>query len=126
MNRVIRKSKRNSASEAAELLSGLFAAELCAPSKCLWLVSPWISDVELIDNTAGSFDLLTRFGKRPIRLAEILVALAGGGTSIVVGTTSDRHNSWFAKRLRMHAEDARCPVWSRSWWTRPTNSTPKR
>ncbi|MCW0190506.1 MAG: phospholipase D-like domain-containing protein DpdK [Rhodococcus sp.] len=107
MNRAIRKSRNNSANEAAELLAGLFAAELCAPSKCLWLVSPWVSDVELIDNSAGSFDALTRFGKRPIRLTEILVALASSGVCVVVGTTSDTHNLRFIKRLRMHADDMR-------------------
>lgn len=107
VNRVIRKSQGASVSEAADLLAGLFGAELCAPSRCLWLVSPWISDVELIDNSAGSFDSLTRFGKRRIRLAEILVALAGQGAQIVVGTTRDEHNSRFLGRLRMQAEDLR-------------------
>lgn len=107
MNRVIRKSKGASASEAAELLAGLFSAELCCPSRCLWLVSPWISDVELLDNSAGSFGELTRFGKRPVRLAELLVALASAGTRIVVGTTADDHNTRFLERLRLLAEDMR-------------------
>ena len=53
MNSVIRKSQSASATEAADLLAGIFSAELAAPSKCLWLVSPWISDVEIVDNSAG-------------------------------------------------------------------------
>lgn len=107
MNRVIRKSQNASVSEAADLLAGLFSAELSHPSKCLWLVSPWISDVELLDNSAGSFDALARFGKRRIRLAEILVALASRGTQVVVGTTTDEHNARFLDRLRILAEDLR-------------------
>lgn len=107
VNRVIRKSQSASASEAADLLAGLFSAELCSPGTCLWLVSPWISDVELIDNSTGGFDALTRFGRRPIRLVEILVALASLGTHIVVGTTTDSHNTAFLQRLRVLAADLR-------------------
>lgn len=107
MNRVIRKSQSASASEAADLLAGLFSAELCLPSACLWLVSPWISDVELIDNSSGGFDALARHGRRKIRLAEVLVTLAAQGTHIVVGTTTDDHNTRFLQRLRLLAEDLR-------------------
>lgn len=107
MNRVIRKSQSASATEAADLLAGIFSAEFVAPSKCLWLVSPWISDVELIDNSAGGYDALGRFGKRRIRLVEILVALACRGTHVVVGTTTDAHNARFRQRLQTTAEDQR-------------------
>ncbi|MCP9274056.1 phospholipase D-like domain-containing protein DpdK [Mycolicibacterium arenosum] len=107
MNRVIRKSKSASATEAADLLAGIFTAELVHPSKCLWLVSPWISDVEVVDNSAGGFDALSRFGKRRIRLVEILVSLASHGSRIVVGTTTDPHNTRFLQRLQTTAEDLR-------------------
>lgn len=107
MNRVIRKSQNASASEAAELLAGLFCAELAWPSKCLWLVSPWMSDVELLDNTAGSFDALTRFGKRRIHLSEILTMLASRDAHIVIGTTTDEHNTRFLDRLTTLFRDIR-------------------
>jgi phosphatidylserine/phosphatidylglycerophosphate/cardiolipin synthase-like enzyme len=107
VNRVIRKSQSASSREAADLLAGIFCAELVAPSKCLWLVSPWISDVELIDNSAGGFDALGRFGKRRIRLVEILVTLASEGSHVVVGTTTDAHNTRFRQRLQTTAEDRR-------------------
>lgn len=107
MNRVIRKSQGASLSDAQQLLAGLFSAELCAPSCCLWLVSPWVSDVVLLDNAAGQFDELTRFGKRPVRLAEILASLASRGTHIVIGTTSDQHNESFLSRLTLLAQDMR-------------------
>lgn len=106
MNRVIRKSQQASAAEAADLLAGLFCAELSHPSRCLWLVSPWISDVELLDNRTGGFDALTRFGKRRVRLSEILVTLAVDGCTVVIGTTSDDHNLRFLERLTALAADA--------------------
>lgn len=107
MNRVIRKSQTTSANEAADLLAGLFTAELTAPGKCLWLVSPWISDVELIDNSAGTFSALSRFGKRRVRLTEILVSLASRGCHVVVGTTTDPHNTRFVERLKQLTGDLR-------------------
>lgn len=107
MSRVIRKSQTASASEAADLLTGLFTAELATSSKCLWLVSPWISDVEMIDNSAGTFTALSRFGKRRVRLTEILVCLAGRGCHVVVGTTTDPHNTRFVERLRQLCGDMR-------------------
>lgn len=107
MNRVIRKSQITSASEAADLLAGLFTAELAAPGRCLWLVSPWVSDVELLDNSAGTFSALSRFGKRRVRLTEVLVALASRGCHVVVGTTTDPHNTRFVERLARLAADLR-------------------
>lgn len=107
MSRVIRKSQTTSAREAADLLAGLFSAELAAPGKCLWLVSPWISDVELIDNSAGTFSTLSRFGKRRVRLTEILASLASRGCHVVVGTTTDPHNTRFVERLKQLAGDLR-------------------
>ncbi len=106
-HRIIRKSQNASMREAADLLGAIFSAELCSPSKCLWLVSPWISDVELLDNTSASYGDLTRFGKRKIRLTEVLVTLASMGTHIVIGTTTDSHNPAFLEKLKNLAEDAR-------------------
>ncbi|GAA5133951.1 phospholipase D-like domain-containing protein DpdK [Pseudonocardia adelaidensis] len=107
MSRVIRKSKAQSASEILDLLGALFSAELARPGRCLWLVSPWISDVEIVDNSAGTFPALTRFGRRPTRLAEVLVALADQSTQIVIATTSDNHNDAFLRRLHQLEQDLR-------------------
>lgn len=107
MSRVIRKSQYASAHEAADLLAALFTAEIACPSKCLWLISPWISDVALLDNNTGGFDALARFGKRQIHLAEILVVLADKGTTVVVGTTTDEHNKRFLDQLQTLAGDLR-------------------
>jgi hypothetical protein len=105
VNRVIRKSRAQSAGEAFDLLNALFAAELIEPSRCLWLVSPWISDVEIIDNSTGTYPVLGRYGRRPVRLAETLVALAAEGGHVVVATTSDSLNDTFLRRLTMLSRD---------------------
>ncbi|MBQ1076747.1 phosphatidylserine/phosphatidylglycerophosphate/cardiolipin synthase family protein [Micromonospora sp. C31] len=107
MNRVIRKSKAQSASEVLDLLGALFAAELVNPSKCLWLVSPWISDVEVIDNSGGTYPALTRYGRRGIRLAEVLTSLAAKGMRVVIATTSDAHNDTFRRRIEQLIVDIR-------------------
>lgn len=107
MNRVIRKSRAQSAGEVLDLLGALFSAELVAPSRCLWLVSPWVSDVEVIDNSAGTYPALTRFGRRRVRLAEVLCTLAADGSQVVIGTTADRHNDTFVRRLKVLGRDLR-------------------
>ncbi|MGW5411654.1 MULTISPECIES: phospholipase D-like domain-containing protein DpdK [Actinomadura] len=105
MNRVIRKSSAQSSNEVLDLLGALFAAELVHPSTHLWLVSPWISDVGVIDNTVGAFPALTRFGRRHIRLAEVLATLAAERTYVIVATTIDSHNNTFKRRLQFLARD---------------------
>ncbi len=105
MTRVIRKSRSRSSREAANLLSSIFAAELIQPSRCLWLVSPWISDIGILDNTTNGFEAIRPFGPRPIRLSEILVTLAGRGSNVVVGTTADTTNNAFRQRTHRLFED---------------------
>ena len=42
-----------------ELMQNIFVAELLNPSqKLVWIVSPWVSDVRLIDNRGGNFDIV--------------------------------------------------------------------
>lgn len=105
MTRVIRKSRARSSREAANLLGSIFAVELIRPSRCLWLVSPWISDIPIIDNTTNGFEAVRTFGPRPVRLSEVLVTLAGLGSTVVVGTTSDATNNAFRQRTRRLFED---------------------
>lgn len=107
MNRVIRKSNAQSATEVLDLLGALFSAELTQPSVCLWLVSPWVSDVEVLNNSVGTYGALVRFGRRPIRLAEVLVTLAASGAEVVVATTPDNHNDTFIRRLSQLGTDLR-------------------
>jgi hypothetical protein len=105
MSRVIRKSQTRSSTEAASLLANLFTAELISPSECVWLVSPWISDIQILNNETGSLEPLNRWGPRSIRLAEVLATLASGGSSVVIGTTADAHNDEFIGHLSARAAE---------------------
>jgi hypothetical protein len=105
VTRFIRKSRSNSSREAAALLSAIFAAELICPSRSLWLVSPWISDIPILDNGANTFESLRAWGPRVVRLSEVLVTLGGLGTTVVVGTTSDTSNVSFLQRARRLFDD---------------------
>jgi phosphatidylserine/phosphatidylglycerophosphate/cardiolipin synthase-like enzyme len=98
--RVIRKSSRYCDLQAADLLQSLFVVELVCPSRVLWLVSAWVSDVPVVDNSAGGFvGIDPAWDARQIRLSELLVALAARGTQIVVAANTDDHNRAFAERL---------------------------
>ena len=44
--------------QVTDLLQTIFASEIVAPSSRLWIVSPWISDIPVVDNRANSFTSL--------------------------------------------------------------------
>lgn len=100
MTRSIRKSRARASREAAELLAAVFASELVSPSNCIWLVSPWISDVPILDNSAATFDHLAQWGPRQVRLSEVLVTLAGLDSAVVIGSTEAESNRYFLARIR--------------------------
>jgi hypothetical protein len=83
------------------LLQTIFVGELLAPSDEIWLVSPWVSDIAVVDNTDGAFTgLEPAWGARHIHLSEILACLAGRGTQVFVELRPDEHNRRFLQRLR--------------------------
>jgi len=82
--------------ELADVLQTLMVSELMSPSKPLWIVSPWISDVELLDNRVDQFSgLVPDLSSRWVRLGEILTRAIAGGGSVVVATRPDDHNMKF-------------------------------
>lgn len=101
--RQIYKRTWHSQADVAELLQAAFASELVAPSRSIWIVSPWISDIPIIDNRAGGFDAVldASWGQRQVRLAEILARCVSLGTRVQVATRPDDHNAVFLSRLEM-------------------------
>lgn len=95
MNRVIRTAGRHSRAQMRALLQGIFAAELVSPSSTLWITSPWISDIPVIDNRAGTFRLGDEWPMGPVKLSKVLAAIAQRGGEVVVITTSDTNNNHF-------------------------------
>lgn len=101
--RIIVKTAQGNRDEIRDLLESLFVAELLAPGPEIWLVSPWVSDLELLDNRSGAYSALDpHWPKRHITLAELLAfALkTNDATKVRVVTRSDRHNAKFCERLR--------------------------
>lgn len=92
--------------QVAELLQTIFAAELVAPSLYLWIVSPWISDVPILDNSTNSFSTLVGDWPRGrIRLSAVLGHLLRRGTMVLVAARPIEHNRDFFTQLRLQAGD---------------------
>lgn len=84
-----------------DFLQSLFVSELLFPSKTLWLISPWLSDIAIIDNTARQFSSLNPdWSATSIRLSSILGVLVERGTRMVIIVNQDSHNDEFLIRMR--------------------------
>lgn len=94
--------------QVSDLLQIVFAAELLSPSRRLWIVSPWISDIPVLDNRANGFTtLVPEWSRARVRLSDILLHLAQRGTVVHVATRSDEpHNTEFLERLARLEEAA--------------------
>ncbi|RPE31823.1 phospholipase D-like domain-containing protein DpdK [Kitasatospora cineracea] len=83
-----------------DLLQNLLVSELLAPSVRFWVLSPWISDIPVIDNSAGQFkSVLPAMPARPIRLTEVLVELSRRGSDVQVVVRDDARNTAVVQRL---------------------------
>ncbi len=83
-----------------DLVQGVLVGELLAPSREFWLVSPWVSDVAVIDNSDGSFNGLDPdWPAQGIGLLQVLVALTTAGSTVWLETRPDEHNKRFVDRL---------------------------
>lgn len=75
---------------AREILQAIFAAELVAPSRCIWLVSAWLRDVPVLDNSMGAFQAVAPdLPRDEVRLSDVLLELHRRGTYIVIATRPD-------------------------------------
>jgi phosphatidylserine/phosphatidylglycerophosphate/cardiolipin synthase-like enzyme len=100
LHRRIFKTRTTGVATLRELLQTMFVTELLLPGESIWIVSPWISDVVLIDNRSGNFDALNpEWGRREIRLADALVTLMNHGTKVNIVTNMDVHNNAFRTRI---------------------------
>jgi hypothetical protein len=84
-NRVIKSKSRGSSVLLVDCLSSHLTLELLSPSPELYLISPWLSQVPLINNRFGQFRVLTsELNKSELHLADILTLLAEKGTHIYI------------------------------------------
>ena len=105
--RRIYKSATSGEGELRALLQSMFLGELMAPPEELWIVSPWVSNVVIVDNRAGSFDVVNpQWRHREIRLAEVVTGLMVAGCRFILVTRPDEHNHTFLTRLTEMSEEA--------------------
>lgn len=108
--RHIHKSSWRCQDEVKELLQAVFVGEMLAPSLCVWLISPWVSDIPIIDNRAGDFDALdSSWGPRQLRMLDVLQRCLSVGTAVVLATRPLPHNRPFLDQLVSRAQDAGAP-----------------
>lgn len=81
------QSATDARNSVRELLQTVFAAELLVPSRILWIVSPWLRDVPVLDNGTGDFlALCPDFPQSEVRLSSVLRELINRGTKVVIAT----------------------------------------
>lgn len=100
-HRIIKSAARSSSLQLTDCLSSLFALELWEPSRVLYLISPWISDVPLVANRFGRFRaVLPEAASEHMRLATLLNALADRGADVrVLVRTQQSQAEEFLRRL---------------------------
>ena len=95
---------RASSSQVMDLLQTIFLAELLRPGGELWIMSPWISDIPIIDNRASQFlHLEPSWGGRYVKLSEVLCQLIVRGTKVYIVTRQVDHNKVFIKTMEQIA-----------------------
>ena len=108
--RRIFQTKTTSQGDIRDLLQIVFVNELLQPSKRVWLVSPWISDIPILDNRMGGFDGLNpEWRGRKIGLTEVILQLMSIGSDVIVVTISAadiRSNRYFIDRMSSLADEA--------------------
>lgn len=98
--RRIFKTQTTGVATIQELMQTMFVAEVLQPGEDIWIVSPWISNVVLIDNRSGNFDGLNpEWGRREIRLADVLVTLMSHGTKAQIVTRNESSNDSFRTKI---------------------------
>src|SRR5437763_17079621 len=82
-DRIITARTRGSSVHLLNCLSSLFVSELLSPGPELYLMSPWLTNVTLIDNRFAQYSVLCReLDKDLLKLTAILLLLSQKGTSV--------------------------------------------
>ncbi|MCT8862418.1 phospholipase D-like domain-containing protein DpdK [Shewanella xiamenensis] len=97
--------------QTKEVIGSQLVALILQPQP-LWLVSPWISDFDVLDNRGGHWDAVeSSWGQRIVGWEEVLACAINQGTSLMLVTRDEPRNRNFVDRLkhRLHpGVDFRC------------------
>jgi phosphatidylserine/phosphatidylglycerophosphate/cardiolipin synthase-like enzyme len=84
----------------------MFIGEFLINSERVWVVSPWIGDVVLIDNRAGCFDALNpEWGRREIRIIDVLLSLMSMGAEVILVTRKNEINVPFLSSIKQRSTE---------------------
>jgi phosphatidylserine/phosphatidylglycerophosphate/cardiolipin synthase-like enzyme len=94
-----------------DLLAMVFASELLRPSSDIWLVSPWISDIPILDNRADRFVTIDpAWSRRQVPLSQVLTRLRADGARVRVATRDIDTNRHFLETLSRVSTAAGSPI----------------
>ena len=106
-SRRIFKTAVTSQNVVREVLQLMFVSEFLTRGEEVWLVSPWISNIVLLDNRAGGFDAINpEWRRREIRLVDVAIQILSSGGRVTVVSRPDEHNKRFLFRLGEAAREA--------------------
>tara|TARA_B110000196_G_C21038862_1_gene611451 strand:- start:621 stop:1109 length:489 start_codon:yes stop_codon:yes gene_type:complete len=89
-----------------ELLQMMFIGEFLINSESVWVVSPWVGNIVLIDNRAGCFDALNpEWGRREIRLIDVLLSLMSKRAEVILVTRKNEINEPFLIDIKQRSID---------------------
>lgn len=89
-----------------ELFHNIFISEFLDPSDEIWIVSPWISNIEIFDNRGGAFTTLCPdWQGLSVRLNNVLIRSMTSRTKVNVVANDTTHNAPFFFRLDQRARD---------------------
>lgn len=100
-NRMIKKHYNNtSALQLTNCLCSLVALELLYPSREMFLVSPWLTNVPILNNQYGQFRTINGGQSgRSLGLGDVLALLSEQGCKVYLITRPDEHNRAFLQNL---------------------------
>lgn len=105
--RKIFKNATASQHAVREVLALVFAQELLAPSREVFIIAPWISNIVVFDSRLGQFATVNpEWAKREVRLVEVIVAIAANGATVHLHTRPNEHNKQFKWRIEEAMMDA--------------------
>ena len=99
-NRQIFVHGRQGTRQVKGTLGNLLIGLILSPDD-LWLVSPWVSDFDLLDNRSGHWDTVEpAWGERMVRFSEMLGAAVSAGCGLKMVTNQDPMNQRFYDQIR--------------------------
>jgi hypothetical protein len=112
--RTVRTRPRNGLA-IGDVLTAALLAELCAPSREFWLVTGWVTDIPVIDNSLRQVDAVIGAESRStLSLSDVFALLTQRDTHLHVAVREDPHNQTFLDRLRRSCVSDRLHLYSSS------------